>query len=88
MIHAILGISGECGELLDAIKKHVIYGKPIDRENLIEELGDIEFYLQHFRAITGISRDQAIEANMEKLAKRYPGYNYTDTAAQIRADKP
>ncbi len=88
MIHAILGISGECGELLDAVKKHVIYGKPLDMANIIEELGDAEFYLQHLRTILGITREQCIDANMIKLAVRYPGYNYTDSKAKERADKP
>ena len=87
MIHAILGICGESGELLDAVKKHVIYGKPLDRENLIEELGDIEFYMQHLRAISGVTRDETLAANMAKLAKRYPDYEYTDAKAKERADK-
>lgn len=87
MIHAILGISGECGELLDAVKKHVIYGKPLDVMNIIEELGDAEFYLQHLRSILGITREETLRANMEKLAKRYPQYEYTDQAAKERADK-
>src|ERR1035437_131468 len=42
ILHMVVGISGEAGELLDAIKKQVIYRKPLDRENVIEELGDIE----------------------------------------------
>lgn len=87
MIHAILGISGECGELLDAIKKHVIYGKKLDMENMREEMGDLHFYLAHLHAITGISEEDAKAANMAKLAKRYPGYNYTDNRAKKRADK-
>ncbi len=87
MIHAILGISGECGELLDAVKKHVIYGKPLDRENIVEELGDLYFYLTHLHQILLIPREECINANMSKLAKRYPGYNYTDQKAKERADK-
>lgn len=87
MIHAILGISGECGELLDAVKKHVIYGKPLDLENMREEMGDLHFYLAHLHTITGITEDDAKAANMAKLAKRYPGYEYTDEKAKERADK-
>ena len=87
MIHAILGISGECGELLDTIKKHVIYGKSLDMINIVEELGDMEFYLEHLRTICGVTREETIRANMGKLAVRYPGYNYTDAKAKERADK-
>ena len=44
--HASLGLIGECGELADAWKKHIIYGRELDLENVIEELGDLRFYLQ------------------------------------------
>lgn len=40
MLHMAVGVSGEAGELLDAVKKATIYKKPIDRENVIEELGE------------------------------------------------
>lgn len=40
MGHMALGINGELGEIADAIKKHFIYGKPLDRVNLVEEGGD------------------------------------------------
>jgi hypothetical protein len=43
-LHMAIGVSGEAGELLDTIKKFAIYQKPLDFTNLIEELGDIEFY--------------------------------------------
>lgn len=86
MLHAAVGISGEAGELIDAIKKTWVYKKPLDRANLIEELGDLEFYLQALRLELGINRRIVLEANMAKLLKRYPT-GYTDAAAQARADK-
>jgi len=86
-IHMIMGICGEAGELLDAVKKTVIYRKNLDRTNVIEELGDIEFYLEGFRQSVGISRDETIKENMDKLSKRYAKIAYTDEAAQTRADK-
>ena len=82
-----MGICGEAGELLDAVKKAVIYRKNLDRTNVIEELGDIEFYLEGFRQSVGISRDETIKENMDKLSKRYAKIQYTDEAAQTRADK-
>jgi NTP pyrophosphatase (non-canonical NTP hydrolase) len=86
-IHMIMGICGEAGELLDAVKKAVIYRKNLDRTNVIEELGDIEFYLEGFRQSVGIHRDETIKENMDKLSKRYAKISYTDEAAQNRADK-
>lgn len=85
-MHAAIGISGEAGELLDMVKKSWVYGKPIDRENAIEELGDIEFYMQVMRTRLCVSREAVIEANRDKLELRYPS-GYTDEAALRRADK-
>lgn len=87
-LHMAVGISGEAGELLDAVKKYVIYDKPLDRANVIEELGDLEFYMQGLRAELGITRDETIQANIAKLSKRYHTGAYTDAQAQQRADKP
>jgi len=87
LLHMAVGVSGEAGELLDAIKKAAIYNKPLDRDNVIEELGDLEFYMEGLRAALNIPRDLTLRANMGKLAVRYPGYSYSNQAAQARADK-
>jgi len=85
-LHMAIGVSGEAGELLDAIKKFAIYQKPLDLENVVEELGDIEFYLQGIRQAFCIDREYVLQQNIEKLRKRY-GEKYTNAAAQRRADK-
>jgi NTP pyrophosphatase (non-canonical NTP hydrolase) len=87
LLHMAVGISGEAGELLDAVKKAAIYVKPIDRANVVEELGDLEFYMEGLRAGLGITREETLAANQEKLGKRYPGIVYTDANAQARLDK-
>jgi NTP pyrophosphatase (non-canonical NTP hydrolase) len=56
-MHATMGMATEAGELLDAIKKNWVYGKPIDYQNVIEELGDIEWYAEALRQALGVSRD-------------------------------
>lgn len=87
LLHMAVGISGEAGELLDAVKKAVIYCKPIDMDNVIEELGDLEFYMEGLRDKLGITREQCLEANITKLGKRYAAGSYSNKAAQDRADK-
>ncbi len=87
LIHAIMGISGEAGELLDAVKKAAIYDKPLDRENVVEELGDLEFYMEQLRQRLDITREETLDANIDKLRKRYDGLKYSDAAAHARADK-
>lgn len=89
-LHMAVGISGEAGEVLDIVKKIAVYQKPMTSEmrvKLVEELGDIEFYLRGLYAGTGISRQEALLHNMEKLGKRYIEGTYSDKAAQERADK-
>lgn len=87
LMHAVFGISGEAGELLDGVKKAIIYNKELDVENVIEELGDIEFYMEALRQGLGITREQTLEANIEKLGKRYQNHQYTDQQAHDRNDK-
>lgn len=88
LMHAAVGISGEAGELLDAVKKAVIYNKPLDVQNIIEELGDMEFYMEQLRnnLLILTTREVTLKANYEKLNKRYKN-GYSDSAAQQRADK-
>jgi NTP pyrophosphatase (non-canonical NTP hydrolase) len=87
ILHMAVGISGEAGELLDAVKKATIYNKPLDRENVIEELGDLEFYMEGLRAKLGITREETLVANINKLSKRYSSGSYSNQQAQERADK-
>jgi len=85
--HLATGVSGEAGELLDAIKKHVIYNKPLDRENIVEELGDLMFYMEGLMQALNISGEECISANIEKLGVRYSSGKYSNEQAQARADK-
>lgn len=87
MMHMAMGVSGEAGELLDAVKKFTIYNKPLDRINLIEEMGDIEFFMEGLRQITGITREETLERTIDKLSVRYSSGSYSDSQAQARADK-
>jgi NTP pyrophosphatase (non-canonical NTP hydrolase) len=85
--HMATGIAGEAGELLDAVKKHVIYNKELDWHNVVEELGDMEFYMEGLRQRLNIIREYTLSENFNKLHKsRYPN-GYSDNAAQERADK-
>ncbi len=86
--HMATGVCTEAGELLDAVKKNVCYNKPIDRENVIEELCDIEFYLECLRARLAITREEVLKHNRQKLPRRYPGGSFSNQDAQARKDKP
>lgn len=87
LLHMAVGIAGEAGELLHAVMSHILNDEPIDYENVIEELGDIEFFMEGFRQNQGITREETISQNISKLSTRYSEGSYSDTQAQTRADK-
>ena len=87
VLHMAIGISGESGELLDAVKKHVIYQKPLDVENVKEELGDLLFYISNLMQSVGLSFAEVLQHNIDKLSVRYASGKYSNQQAQERADK-
>ena len=72
LLHAMLGIVTEAGEFTDAIKKNLIYNKPLDRTNMVEELGDLTWYIGLAIMALGSTWGEVFEANIRKLAARYP----------------
>jgi NTP pyrophosphatase (non-canonical NTP hydrolase) len=86
LLHGGLGISGEAGELLDAIKKHVMYGKELDKANVLEELGDICWYMAIVLEAVGSSFEEIMQLNKDKLERRYPD-GFTENLAKLRLDK-
>lgn len=85
-LHMAVGIVGEATELLESVLT-VIEGGGLDLPHLIEECGDLEFYLEGLRQAIHVSREEILKSNINKLSKRYEGFNYSDKAAQKRADK-
>lgn len=85
--HMATGVAGEAGELLDAIKKHVVYKRELDRENVVEELGDLRFYMAGLMNRLGITEEEILSHNNAKLSKRYAAGSYSNEAAIERADK-
>ena len=71
-LHHLDGLVTEIGELRDAYKKHIFYGTPLDRVNVVEEVGDIEYYLELFCDAENINREDARNRVINKLRQRYP----------------
>lgn len=73
LLHAAIGISTESGEILDAFKKHLIYGKELDIINLAEELGDVMWYVAIItRYLDDRTLQDILDTNIKKLKARYP----------------
>lgn len=72
LINAVMGLCGESGEAIDVVKKHLHQGHELDRQKLIKELGDIAWYLAEACEALGITLEEVMTLNIEKLKKRYP----------------
>lgn len=83
LIHAQLGMVTEVGEFTDALKKFIMYGKEIDRVNLLEELGDLEWYIAMALIALGSNHEHIWDRNIAKLKARYPE-KFTEHAALNR----
>jgi NTP pyrophosphatase (non-canonical NTP hydrolase) len=77
LLHMVLGMVTESGEIADLLKKHMVYARPLDKTKLKDELGDLLFYLCGALIDLGSSLDEIIAMNMAKLKARYPnGYSH------------
>lgn len=69
-----MGISGEAGEVLEKWKKIVAYyDGEVTPERIAEikkELGDVVWYIAVFAESLGLSLDEVMQFNLEKLASR------------------
>lgn len=83
LLHAGMGLSTEAGEFLDSLKKHVFYGKPLDKINLAEELGDLFWYCAIVADELGVEFEPIMERNIEKLKARY-GDRFNEEKAENR----
>ncbi len=88
LLHAAMGLVTEAGELMDTLKKHLIYGKEIDWVNVQEELGDSQWYTGLAvdvvgEILPGATWEGIWENNIAKLKKRY-GDKFTESAALNR----
>mgnify|MGYP003386270576 CR=1 FL=1 len=72
LLHGAIGMCTEAGELQDNIKKALVYGKPLDVLNILEEVGDVFWYCAVALSSHGFTFQQAMDANIAKLRKRYP----------------
>lgn len=67
-----LGLSGEAGEVVELIKKALFHGKELDKEKVAKELGDVLWYVSALSTQLGLNMNDIAEANLRKLAERYP----------------
>lgn len=72
LINSVMGLCGESGEAIDIVKKWLAQGHDLDKDHLAKELGDIAWYLAEAATALDLSLEDILQANLDKLKKRYP----------------
>lgn len=69
---AAMGLAGESGEVVDYFKKVLFHDHELDYDKLIDETGDVLWYVAAMALALDVSLEEIAEKNIEKLKKRYP----------------
>jgi NTP pyrophosphatase (non-canonical NTP hydrolase) len=84
--NAVLGLCGESGEVADIIKKWRNQGHGLDEEKIIEEIGDVMWYISLMAHSLGYTLSEVATLNIRKLELRYP-YGFDSEKSINRNDK-
>lgn len=76
--NAVLGLTGESGEVADVLKKMLYHTEKDYREKMLYELGDVAFYLLKTIELMGFSNEEVLAANRKKLESRHPEMGVVD----------
>lgn len=73
--NAVFGLVGEVGEVADLVKK-MLYHQEKEAgaydEKFKHELGDVAFYFAKTLELLGVTLEEVLEANRQKLESRHP----------------
>lgn len=72
LIIGALGLAGEGGEVADHVKKFIGQGHELDRDHVVEECGDVLWYISLTLNTVGCDLETCMQRNIDKLYKRYP----------------
>jgi NTP pyrophosphatase (non-canonical NTP hydrolase) len=72
LLDASAGLAEEAGEVLSHVRKHLLQGRPLDREAVTLELGDALWCLAITADTLGVSLADVARRNVEKLRSRHP----------------
>ena len=72
LLDAASGLAEESGEVLGLVRKHLMQGKPLDRDRLVLELGDLLWCLSAVASDVDTTLDAVAAANIAKLRLRHP----------------
>lgn len=73
LINGVMGLCGESGEVIDIVKKHISQGHPLNKDKIVEELGDVLWYIAELATILNVTIEDIMKYNINKLSQRYEG---------------
>lgn len=85
-LHAVLGLTSEAGEIATTVKRWYAYNKPLDKQNIVEELGDILWFVSLMSHAIGVPMEKLAELNIRKLELRFPSKTFNEADATINRD--
>ena len=68
----VMGVAGEAGEIVDYLKKVSFHGHHFEKDELIEEMGDLLWYVAVLTNYFNIDLEDVMKRNIIKLKERYP----------------
>ena len=72
LLDGLMGLTGEAGEAIDLLKKHLFQDHDLDIAHLEKELGDAAWYLAIASNALGLDLEEVFRTNIDKLKERYP----------------
>ena len=67
-----MGLAGEIGEIVDYVKKGLYQGHAIECSKIVEEIGDVMWYLTNLATFYRLPMTFILDENIKKLEERYP----------------
>ncbi len=72
ILNGLMGLNGEAGECIDILKKTEFQGHDFDPMKMVDELGDVLWYVAQLATGLGVTLEYVAQHNVDKLLARYP----------------
>lgn len=74
------------GMVAEMIKKHVVYGRPLDKDKLKFKLSSILADVEEIAELESMTFSKVLELNIEKLRKRFGGGGFDTSLAEKKLE--
>lgn len=72
LLNSAVGMSCEAGEVLQSIQRSIFCGKPLDTDHIVEECGDVLWYISYLLTTLNVSLNDCMILSLNKCYDRYP----------------